>query len=327
MMDEGQAEEIFWNTPELVERLTMFLDPTSALCLAKAQVMKRKIFRESFSSEVYTSLATQSSFGRSWRCNELNDKQRDDVRTLVEILKLVRPKQLRRFLHHLLDEICRRFPSQDWDEDWDEVEVICPCQEDTHKISLKGFQLLEKEVEGVFGTTVQSLKSVDYSRHPRYLTAVASRMSRQAKVVASVSVHEGLDIEWDLLVPTMMQIATKGEDQRVGFPEALHRITDCLLSLLPHLPSPQRRSLLLSYSTILSKEGGEYALEELCTLINVFRENEEETSLLWTALHSLLTEDKEEKEDMLAWLEASPRSEGRDTAVRILLQREKSSEG
>ena len=138
-----------------------------------------------------------------------------------------------------------------------------------------------------------------------------------------------------------MQVATKGEDQR----EALHRITDCLLSLLPHLPSPQRRSLLLSYSTILAKEGGEDALEELCTLINVFSENQDETSLLWTALHSLLTEDKEEKEDLLAWLQASPRfetipfkhlspqpkpfhrSEGRDTAVRILLQREKSSNG
>ena len=210
-MDEGQAEEIFWNTPELVERLTMFLDPTSALCLAKAQVMKRKIFRESFSSEVYTSLATQSSFGRSWRVNELTDKQRDDVRALVEILKLVRPKQLRRFLHHLLDEICRRFPSQDWDDDWDEVEVDCPCQEGTHKVSLKGFQLLEKEVEGVFGTTVQRLKSVDMGgmlEHPRYLTAVASRMSRQAKVVASVSVHEGLDIEDNKdiqLVSTLLQ--------------------------------------------------------------------------------------------------------------------------
>jgi len=129
--------------------------------------------------------------------------------------------------------------------------------------------------------------------------------------------------EWDLLVPTIMQVATKGEDQR----EALHHITDCLLSVLPHLTSAQRRALLLSYSTILAKEGGEDALEELCTLINVFSENQDETSLLWTALHSLLTEDKEEKEDLLAWLQASPRSEGRDTAVRILLQREKSSNG
>ena len=50
-------------------------------------------------------------------------------------------------------------------------------------------------------------------------------------------------------------------------------------------------------------------MEELCTLINVLNENEEEVSLLWTALHSLLTEDKEEKEEMLAWLQASPRFE------------------
>merc|ERR1712181_166580 len=115
-----------------------------------------------------------------------------------------------------------------------------------------------------------------------------------------------------------MQVGNKVEDKR----EALKRITDCLLSLLPHLPSsPQRISLLLSYSTILAKEGGEESMEQLCTLINVLNENEDEASLLWTALHSLLTEEKEDEEEMLAWLQAIPRSEGRDTAVRILLQR------
>ena len=111
----------------------MFLDPTS-----KAKVMKKQTFRESFSYDVYESLATQSSFGRSWRFNELNDKQRDDVRALVEILKLVKPKLWRRFLRHLLDEICRRFPFQDW-EDWkeefEEVEVNCPCKEGTQDLT------------------------------------------------------------------------------------------------------------------------------------------------------------------------------------------------
>merc|ERR1711972_356960 len=100
--------------------------------------------------------------------------------------------------------------------------------------------------------------------------------------------------------------------------EALHRITDSLLSLLPQLPSPQRRSLLLSYSTILAKEGGQESVEELCTLINVLQENEEEASLLWTALKSLLSSKEEIKEETFAWLRALPRSEGRDTAVKIL---------
>ena len=67
--------------------------------------------------------------------------------------------------------------------------------------------------------------------------------------------------------------------------------------------------LLLSYSTILAKEGGQESVEELCTLINILSEKEEEASLLWTAFHSLLTDDKEEKEDLLAWLQASPRFE------------------
>ena len=112
--------------------------------------------------------------------------------------------------------------------------------------------------------------------------------------------------EWDILLAVLLQ-NEKVKDTREG----LQQITDSLLSLLPHLSSPQRRALLLSHSTILAKEGGEESVEELCILLNVLQENEEEASLLWTALQSLLSskeEIKEEiKEETFAWLRALPR--------------------
>jgi len=123
--------------------------------------------------------------------------------------------------------------------------------------------------------------------------------------------------EWDILLAVLLQNENV-KDTREG----LQQITDSLLSLLPHLSSPQRRALLLSYSTILAKEGGEESVEELCILLNVLQENEEEASLLWTALQSLLSSKEEIKEETFAWLRALPRSEGRDTAVKILLQRD-----
>ena len=108
--------------------------------------------------------------------------------------------------------------------------------------------------------------------------------------------------EWDILLAVLLQ-NEKVKDTREG----LQQITDSLLSLLPHLSSPQRRALLLSYSTILAKEEGEESVEELCTLLNVLQENEEEASLLWTALQTLLSSKEEIKEEMFAWLRALPR--------------------
>merc|ERR1719150_1659714 len=61
--------------------------------------------------------------------------------------------------------------------------------------------------------------------------------------------------EWDILLAVLLQ-NEKVEDTSEG----LQQITDSLLS---HLSSPQRRALLLSYSTILAKEGGEESVEEL----------------------------------------------------------------
>ena len=206
-MEIVKPEEKFWNARELVERLFWFLDPASALHLAEAQLMDKKILRESLSSKAWKNLVKQISCGGE-QTKELKDEQREDVRALVATLKLVEPKDPIRYLLPLLDLICQRFPSRisnGWLGDG-EVQMGCPCQEDPHKISMKGFMLLEEEVEGVFGTTVQTLKSVrvenfffnmtvavENLKEPGLL-AICSRMSRQ-EIVTSISVYDGLEIE------------------------------------------------------------------------------------------------------------------------------------
>ena len=42
-MDVRQAEEAFRNTPDLVERITLFLDPSFALCLAITLALKAQV--------------------------------------------------------------------------------------------------------------------------------------------------------------------------------------------------------------------------------------------------------------------------------------------
>ena len=146
---------------------------------------------------------------------------------------------------------------------------------------------------------LSSTESLLFKVHSAYWGALPSSTSSFSLSSLPLILPLLLPKEWDLLLPILMQVEDKGE--------ALHRLTDCLLAIITQLPTSQRRSLLLSYSTILAKEGGEESVEELCTLINVLNENEDEASLLWTALHSLLTEENEETDDMLAWLQASPR--------------------
>ena len=192
-MEIGLPEKMFWYVPGLVERLFLFLDPASALCLAQVKVMTKQIFKESFSSKVWRNLIKQCQLDGDHEF-ELNEEERENVRTLVNILKLLQPKDLSHFLLPLLDLICQRFQTSTlpwWVGEPHEVVMDCPCQEDPHKISLKGFMLLEEEVEGVFGTTFQTLKSVaveDFWPNNVSLAAVCSRMSRQQEKVTSIFV-------------------------------------------------------------------------------------------------------------------------------------------
>ena len=66
-MDMRQSVKMFWNVPELVERIFLLLDPSSALHLAQAEVIDKQIFKKSFSSKVWMSLIKQSSYGEEQR--------------------------------------------------------------------------------------------------------------------------------------------------------------------------------------------------------------------------------------------------------------------
>ena len=67
---------------------------------------------------------------------------------------------------------------------------------ETHKVSFPGFLLLEKEVEGLLGSTVQSILRVSckYNLHQPFLSALSNRISRQQSLVSMVSVGRDLEI-------------------------------------------------------------------------------------------------------------------------------------
>ena len=140
-MDLEESRQKLLNTPELVERVLLFLDPSSILQLAESKLVKKKILRKGLSLQVCSGLVKQ--FG-------------DEVEELVEILKIKKPKDPKSSLLPLLHSICEKYPG----DGWRMVQMRCPCQDDPHKISSDGFLILEEHVEGVFGTAVQSLISL-----------------------------------------------------------------------------------------------------------------------------------------------------------------------
>ena len=179
-MDMRKPEEKFWKLSSLVERLFFYLDPSSTLSLqlAQAQVTDQEILRESLSMKAWENLVKQSTYGGENWLREL-EEQREGVRTFVDILKLLHPKMseeeeddgevdnedslesasntLTSYMLPLLHRMCEKFPSF-LGNDTNNYDVLmnCPCQDQSHRISFKGFLLLEEEVEVAFGTTIQS---------------------------------------------------------------------------------------------------------------------------------------------------------------------------
>ena len=192
----GEAEQKFWRMPELVEKLLLLLHPLSSLRLLQTGIVEKQVLRESLSSKAWNHLIRQCSFG------EEGALQRTDLKNVVQILKLVELEDSSAFLLPLLDLICEKFPPPNHNELWmgevrGEVQIACPCRADPHNVSLDGFLLLEEEVEGVFGTAYQSIKSVDskYNLCQPFLSALSSRISRQESAVSMVTVGRDLEIE------------------------------------------------------------------------------------------------------------------------------------
>ena len=92
------------STPELVESLLLPMDPSSILQLAKSGVVKKRVLQKSLSLNVWSSLVKNLS---SLDCEEFSQ----EVRSLAEILKFLKPKDPNTFLLPLLDLICKEFPA------------------------------------------------------------------------------------------------------------------------------------------------------------------------------------------------------------------------
>ena len=75
----------------------------------------------------------------------------------------------------------------------------CPCQVDPHKISMDGFLVLEREVEGLLGTAVQSLIVLSVfggqlGGSDDCLAALSSRITRQLDPVAKINVGYRVEV-------------------------------------------------------------------------------------------------------------------------------------
>ena len=180
-MDQSGPVERFLNLPELIERLVSFLDARSTLCLLRSRVMDKETREKSFSSKAWNQLIrrTPRMVGGMWEDGML---QKEGVRDLVKILKLMQLEEPHTFMLPLLDQICESSP----DVPDEHIAIRCRCHTEPHIVSWGAFLLLE-EVEGAFGTAEQSIQSVfKVSVAPDgLLRAITSRMLRQRETVTS----------------------------------------------------------------------------------------------------------------------------------------------
>ena len=193
-MESCSAVEKFLNMAELIERLVCYLGPLSALHLVQSHVVDKETLQKSFSSKVWNQLIKQSPHKSHLLFEE-------HVRCLVKILKLLKLEEPSKLILPLLDLIC------EYDliahtglnlNNTAHVVIIRPgypepitTQFGVHQfwrpqiISHGGFCLLE-EVEGAFGTTLQTLKTATTRcNNGRFGEAIKSRLSRQKEKMTS----------------------------------------------------------------------------------------------------------------------------------------------
>ena len=161
---KSDAEQKFWQLPELIEELLKFLDLESTLQLARAHERTRNILQ---GSKAWNNLLKRS-YLRSW----------SDLKPLVAILKLM--KDTKSNLLDLLDAICEEHPSLENDNPFFDgsVQVRCPRHEGFHSVSGRGFFLFE-QVEKAFGTTELTVEAIALDTGDTWiLQSLVSRLTR-----------------------------------------------------------------------------------------------------------------------------------------------------
>ena len=223
----------------MVDRLMTFLDGQSTLALVKALPLALDIIggKSSWIKLVRRVCPYDTD---EWLVMEQLEweeqvaKERKDVLTLVEVLKMMELEDPSSLLLDLLHAICGNFPPVDRDDMPVEarafrynnitgpevIQVSCSCEQASHALSPYGFLYLE-EAERAMGTTVQKVQRVvvDDLEEP-WLADLQSRLLRQQDL--------GVDTELDVsrlfceskedaeAISTLMQLC-----QRVDVQDAL----------------------------------------------------------------------------------------------------------
>ena len=185
-MEQFDAKQKVFKLPELVETLVSLLDPQSALRLMQSRVVDKETRKKSLSSEAWNKLIRRSLRDGSGQLQE------EEVKNLVNILKLVEVDELRTFLLPLLDLICQSGFVPELDQHDNEIHLICPSHPAApHVVSHGDFLLLEL-VEAAFQTAEQSISKVRSKKemYDKFLSPISSRMSRQEEEVTSVIIYD-----------------------------------------------------------------------------------------------------------------------------------------
>ena len=210
-MEQFGAKQKVFKLPELVETLVSLLDPLSALRLIRSRVVDKETLKKSLSSEAWNKLIR-----RSWRWG--TQLQEEEVKNMVNILKLVEVDKPRTFLIPLLDYICKSSFVHEWDKFNNEIHLICPYHPAAPLVVSHGDFLLLELVEAAFGTAEQSIvqvRSEDGMGWDELLSAISSRMSRQKEAVTSVvlddiRLKDQSDIDAFLVLLQAQEISIRG---------------------------------------------------------------------------------------------------------------------
>ena len=90
-MQQFEAEQKFFNLPELVETLFLWLDPLSFLSLVQSRVINKEILQKSLTSKVWVKIIGSGEVLL----------QKEEVKELVKILKLAELKEPRAIFSRL----------------------------------------------------------------------------------------------------------------------------------------------------------------------------------------------------------------------------------
>ena len=185
----------FWGTPELIENLLPFLDPSGTQNLAECHKLTRLILRNGLNWNKLIKRTFPRTSMKHYSVPDSMDSKLESERSkavsLAKILSMNKDLTSKSQLEmDLLHAICERF-SLSCKQDGiyfhtHFVNVSCSCLQ-THRVSLWGFLLLE-DVAAILDSRPQSiLEMASKELDEPLLTALGSRALRQEEMVERIT--------------------------------------------------------------------------------------------------------------------------------------------